>query len=115
MSEIVYIAATGIIGALSGLLGTYVMGKHMLSDEKIMEKLDMVVTEVLNDVEFQKKVYTLGGLLGAGIMQGTGMKSGGKFKLNDIIAQGIQAFISRMFPQQQQQQEQTEQTPPGKW
>lgn len=118
MIEYVYIAATGIIGALSGILGTLLISKYALSDEKIMDKLDMILTNVVDDVEFQKKIYSLGALLGSGIARGTGLQPGGKLKIGDIIAQAAQGFIGNMFGAGQNRQEQpniNQQPQPAKW
>jgi hypothetical protein len=96
-----------ILAVLSGTLASFLMAKFMLSDEKIMNKLDMILGNVVNDVEMQKKVYLLGTLLGSGIAKGSGIQVGsGKFKLEDVIAQGASQFIGNMFRQPIQKQEQ---------
>ena len=74
----------------------------MVSDEKIMDKIDLILSNMVNDVEMQKKVYLLGTLLGSGIAKGSGIQGSGKFKLEDVIAQGASAFIGNMFRQPQQ-------------
>ena len=102
--EILYIALTVLMSATT----TYLMGKYLVSDERIMSKLEMILNNLVNDVEMQKKVYLLGTLLGSGIAKGSGIQgSGGKFKLEDVIAQGASAFIGQMFRQP------TQQTPQG--
>jgi hypothetical protein len=69
----------------------------MFSDEKIMDKVSMVLEEVVNNAEMQKQVYSLGVLLGSGIAQGTGIKAGGKFKLQDLIMQGAGMFLQKFM------------------
>ena len=78
---------------------TYLLGKFLISDDKIMEKLEMILNNLVNDVEMQKEVYLLGTLLGSGIAKGSGLQGSGKFKLEDVIAQGASAFIGNMFRQ----------------
>lgn len=92
--EILYIALTVVMSATT----TYLMGKYLVSDDKIMGKIEMILGNMVNDVEMQKKVYLLGTLLGSGIAKGSGLQpGGGKFKLEDIIAQGASAFIGNML------------------
>lgn len=86
-----------IVGSI--LLNLFVL-KRMISDEKIMDKIDLILSNMVNDVEMQKKVYLLGTLLGSGIAKGSGIAgSGGKIKLEDVIAQGAAQFIGGMFKQ----------------
>jgi hypothetical protein len=73
MSEIAYIFATGITGALCGGLATYVMGKRLLSDDKILDKLDMILEEYSTNEDSLKKLYTIGGILGKGLRDGVGI------------------------------------------
>ena len=62
---------SGIIGALTGALCTYVIAKRMIKPLEIAEDLiDYIVT----DVEMQKKVFLIGNLLGNGIKSGVGFK-----------------------------------------
>jgi hypothetical protein len=86
------------------------MGRRLISDDKIMDKIDMILTNVTSDTEIQKKIYVVGTLLGSAIAQGTGFKgAGGKFKLQDIVGMGIQGFIQKMMGGAMgQQQEGTE-------
>lgn len=88
-----------ILAVLSGTLASFLMMKYALSDEKIMDKLDMILGNLVNDVEMQKKIYLLGTLLGSGIAKGSGIQGSGKFKLEDILAQGASQFIGNMFKQ----------------
>jgi hypothetical protein len=94
----------GLTASLAGLISTYVMGKYMLSDDKILERLDTLSTRILADTEFQKKIYMMGALIGNGISQGVGLqKKGGKFGIESIIAQVLPGFINKFLPQGQQQ------------
>jgi hypothetical protein len=91
--EIGYICLTAVIGTLSGVLATWTLGKRMISDDAIMNKLAMILENVTKDEGLQKHVYSIGVLLGSGIAKGTGIQGGGKFKFTDIIGQGIAAWF----------------------
>jgi hypothetical protein len=115
MSEsILPIVATGIVGALSGILGTYALARHTFSDDKILEKVDLLLSEVAQNEEMQKKVYLVGGILGKGIRDGTGIANlvpgSGKRKggLEGIVMELIGGFIGNQFKGQGQGQEQRE-------
>lgn len=104
---------TGIIGALSGSIGAYVIAKRFVSPDKIVEFIDVGLEAVTNDTELQKKVYVMGVILGNGIKTGIGLK-GGKTNLKDVIGMGIAQFISRAFggqPQQAQTEQPMEKLP----
>ena len=67
---------------------TYVILKKTISDEAILDKIDLITDEIMKNDELQKKVYAIGALLGSGIAQGTGLqKKGGKFGLQELIMQ----------------------------
>jgi hypothetical protein len=101
MSEIVPIVTTGVVGALSGILGTYVLAKRIFSDDKIIEKVDVILHEVSENAEMQKRIYLLGGLIGKGIRDGTGLsnivpkKKGG---FEGIIMELIGGWIGSKLP-----------------
>lgn len=114
MSEIIYTAIGGSIGALSGILGTYIMAKRYFSDDKIMQKIDLVLSEVSSNTELQQKVYILGGIVGKGIRDGVGMdkmipkRKGG---VEGIIYDLIGNFIGNRIQGQEQQQQPVDVTP----
>ncbi len=95
----------GVFSFLFSLLWYLFVSKYTLSDAKIMDKIDLVLSNMVNDVEMQKKVYLLGTLLGSGIAKGSGIQGSGKFKLEDVITQGASAFIGNMFKQPSQREQ----------
>lgn len=111
-----YSAATGAIGALSGILGTYAMSKKYFSDDKIIEKLDMILDEYTNNEEASKKIYSIGALLGKGVRDGVGIermlpkkKGGFEALLMDIAGNFIgQRMGNMMQPQEQQPRQLTQ-------
>jgi len=92
-----------LIGALMGGSITYVIAKRMVNTDKIIEISDELLTEIVSNVEMQKKIYAVGVLLGNGIKQGIGIQTkGGKFKWEDVLMQGIAAFVQgKLKPQPQ--------------
>ena len=89
--------ATGLIGALSGSIGAYVVAKKFLKPEIILDFSDVLLNELMQNVEYQKRIYVLGGLLGQGIKQGIGLpKTGGKFKIEDAIGALIGGFVQNI-------------------
>jgi len=91
----------GSMAAISAPLIAYVIIKKNVSDDAIIDKVDMLLTEISTNPEMQKKVYTLGILLGNGIKNGVGIAGkGGKFKFEDIIGQGIGILFQNMMGKQ---------------
>jgi hypothetical protein len=89
---------TGLIGVPLGFLGAYLALKRYVKPEVILDFSEVLLDEVTQNVEFQKKIYMMGGLLGQGVRQGIGIgKTGGKFKIEDAIAQIIAGFAQRMI------------------
>lgn len=99
-----------VLGAFSlgmGFLGIVLASKYILTDDKILDIFDMALTEMTQDIETQKKVYILGGILGQGIKSGLGMgRKGGKFKIEDIVAEGASMFLQKILGGQSQQESQ---------
>ena len=94
------------VGCLAGIIGAFFVLRRLLSPENIMETLDFVIDSSLKETEMQKKLYTLGLIIGNGIKQGVGIQGGkGKFKLEDIIAQGLGQFLSSAISGQQPQKQ----------
>ena len=87
-----------LIGVGLAAASMYVIAKTLTKPEKLMDTFDYFLNELTQNVEMQKKVYVLGILLGQGIASGAGLKGkGGKFKLDDIVGQGIGMFIEKML------------------
>lgn len=85
------------LGVLWGFLGATLALKKMLKPEIILDFSDVVLDEITHNIDYQKKIYILGGLLGQGIKSGIGLpKKGGKFKIEDIIGQLIGGFVENM-------------------
>lgn len=109
MSEIISVAVGGSIGALSGIMGTYAMAKHFMGDDKILEKIGLVIDEVAQNPDLQQKIYMIGGILGKGVADGTGImraipkkKGGLEGMLFDLIGNFIGSKIGGMQTQQEQ-------------
>jgi hypothetical protein len=73
----------------------------------ITVSIENVIRDVSEDVELQKKLYQLGGIMGNGVKAGVGLTSrGGKFKLDDLIM----GLASRFLGGNQEQPINTERT-----
>lgn len=95
----------GVIGSLIGSLATYVIARKLLSFDRMMDFFDEATHELTTDVEMQKKLYLVGGILGQGIKSGIGMGTKrGKFKIEDIIAEGAGMFLSQILQKNMPQQ-----------
>lgn len=90
-----------LIGAITVAMGglvTYAIAKRLTRIEYILEISDVLLDELTQNAEMQKKVYVLGVLLGNGIKVGIGLQKGkGKFKLDDLIGMGIAHFFGNIF------------------
>lgn len=112
VSEIVLPIASGIIGTLSGILGSYVVIKRSMRPERIYGLLEDVTDMVREDTAMQQKIYGIAGLAGQGFIAGSGLKGimpskGGKFRMEDLIGMGAQAIFGKVFNRgEQPQQEQ---------
>lgn len=94
MSEIVPIVASGVIGALSGVLGSYVVLKISFSNDTLLEKAEILLEDIAKNEAILKNVYQIGGVLGSGIAQGTGLqRKGGKFGMQDLIMSIVGRFM----------------------
>jgi len=83
----------GIIGALTGVLCTYVIMKKMFKPLEIAEDL---MDFIISDTEMQKKIYLLGALLGNGIKSGIGLNpKRGKFRFEDLIGMALSQFLAK--------------------
>ena len=103
--EYASICLTGIIGMLSGILGTYVVIKLTLKPDKILEYFDVILNDVMETEDTQKKIYGVGVLLGNGLKTGLGIqKLGGKMSMKNVIMQGIAGFLQSKLGVQQSQQ-----------
>ena len=110
------------------IIGWYLKKEHVFEDI-ITNGIINVINDAQNDEGLQKNLYTVGALLGNGIAQGSGMKNtvrgGGKFNLNNLIAEIASNFIQKAqntpqnnpIPQQIQNTEtlNTEKTRSSRW
>lgn len=88
------IGISAITVAIGGLV-TYAIIKRTININYILEVSDVLLDELTQNTDMQKKVYVLGVLLGNGIKQGIGISKGkGKFKLDDLIGMAIGHFFS---------------------
>ena len=100
MSELALPLIGTALGCFTGGIFTYVIGKRMLSDEKILDKLDMILDEYTNNEEGMRKIYMIGGVLGKGLRDGVGLnrlipkKKGG---LEGIIFDLVGGYINKHF------------------
>ena len=77
-----------LLGSLMGGIVTYIILKRTISDDAILDKIDFITDEIMKNEDLEKKVYSIGALLGSGIAQGTGLqKKGGKFGIQDLVMQ----------------------------
>jgi hypothetical protein len=96
MSAIIEPMLGGAIGCFGGGLFTYVILKRTMSDEKICQKLHMLLEEVAENPEMHEKIYLIGGVLGKGLRDGIGIeklipkRKGG---LEGIIMDLVGSFI----------------------
>ena len=100
------------ITSVSAVIGTMLYVNRMMDSEHLLEKVEDIVTGLLNDQENQKKLFALGGLIGQGIKTGVGINpaTSGKFKLQDLITQIIGRYLTLG---QQQHEPQISQAPSG--
>ena len=98
MFESILISAVTV--AIGGLM-TYVIIRKTVNINYILEISDVLLDELTQNTEMQKKVYLLGILLGNGIKTGIGLTKGkGKFKMDDLIGMGLEYFFNRGKSQQ---------------
>lgn len=98
MFESILISAVTV--AIGGLM-TYTIIKKTVNINYILEVSDVLLDELTQNTEMQKKMYLLGVLLGNGIKTGIGLTKGrGKFKMEDLIGMGMEYFFNRNKPQQ---------------
>ena len=93
-----YTVTVLLITVLCMLIGLYVVTKRainlLFSEENIQNVADSVLEYVTNTEEGQKKLYTIGALIGSGVKQGIGIqKQGGKGGFNGLIGQIIAGFF----------------------
>jgi hypothetical protein len=90
----------------------------MLSDEKILDKLDMILDEYTHDENSMRKIYMVGGILGKGLRDGMGIdrmlpkKKG--VGLEGLIFDLLGNVIGKRFGVQQEEQPQQEVISPEK-
>ena len=94
MNFIELITALGITAfavILTVYIGIFYILKVHIIEDIITSSLENLIIDAETNEELQKKVYTIGALLGNGIAAGSGMnkslKGGGKLTLNNIIAE----------------------------
>jgi len=104
--SILGLLALGLLGIGIGVYRAYASIKKTLSDDRMIEIADLFLTELTENVEWQKRTYVIGGLLGQGIKKGIGIgKTGGKFKMEDMMSQIVGTFIQKAFGGAEQQQQ----------
>jgi len=82
---------------------TYVIIKKTMNIDKILGISDVLLSEITQNTEMQKKVYVLGAILGNGIKSGMGILKGkGKFSFEGLIGN----VIGNMFGGNKQEQPQ---------
>lgn len=104
------------ISALGGLIGSltiFFLAKRAFSHEKILDISQKVIDETLdrmvNVPELQKRVYMLGVLVGNGVKSGIGIGTKrGKFKFEDLLAEGASILLQTVLPKAVQQKQEAE-------
>lgn len=91
------------IGCLEAAIIPYVLIKRAFKTEKFIEISEELLAEITQNEEMQKKLYFLGGILGKGIIDGTGMQAkGGKMKWRDLAMQIAMGYLQgKQQPQPQ--------------
>ena len=118
MSELIVLIIGTLLGCFSGGIFTYIMAQRMLFDEKILDKLDMILDEYTHDENSMRKIYMVGGILGKGLRDGMGIdrmlpkKKG--VGLEGIIFDLLGNVIGKRFGVQQEEQPQQEVISPEK-
>ena len=106
MEDIVLPIISAVIGAFSGTLGAYVIAKKMLNTDSLMEKIDELTDAVLTNEQMQRKIYTIGAIVGKGIADGTGIMNkipSGRGK-GGIVGSIIQGILGKFLPSEEGQQ-----------
>jgi len=105
------------VSFLTGIGGMYLASKTILKQDKILDISEDVIKNAFDmlfkDVEMQKQVYSVGVLFGNGLKTGLGLqKTGGKHKMEDLVQQGIGAFLSNIVGRIGQRSQSTQSTEP---
>lgn len=97
------IVLTPVITVLTGSIVAYFMLKRLRKEaisiafeiiETKQEEIMTASTEFLQSAEGQKLLYSLGALIGSGVMGGTGIqKKSGKFQWENLATQVIGSFL----------------------
>jgi uncharacterized membrane protein len=97
------IFVSGALGAVIGCLGTYVIGRKLLNTDRLLGFFDEITAEVMLNEEYQRRIYSIGALVGKGIMDGTGFKRNVKRKggLEGLIMDVAGAFIGQEIQKRQ--------------
>lgn len=91
------------IAAIGVPIATYAIIKHETSDEKLLDKVAVLIENIASDEQTLTKIYQIAGVAGAGIAQGTGLSNltkgkGGKLNLKDMIMQFIIGYAQQKMP-----------------
>ena len=79
------LALAGMICLTVAMLVYWLIKSHKVEDI-ITNSIENVIRDATEDVELQKKIYQLGGLIGNGVKSGIGIQTrGGKFKIEDLL------------------------------
>jgi hypothetical protein len=113
MLEYLYTVGSTFLGCFLGGIVTYVLIRHMTSNDKILDRIEdlspeitKLLIEMLHNTDNQKIIYSVGTLIGQGARVGAGFGGKpGKFNLEGIIGQFIGKIIGGNGEQQQQQPE----------
>jgi len=86
-------------------LATYFLIKREVSDVAIAEKVAALIENLSTDEQTLAKLYQVGGVLGAGLVQGSGLNGlvkgnrGGKINMKDFFMQLAIGFVQSKAPQ----------------
>ena len=94
MSDIFYSALSGAIAGLTVSIPLYFMFRKINFQDIFVNAIEDFFEDVSKDEKLRQNVYSLGVLLGNGAKSGVGLqRRGGKFGLQDLILQGIGAYM----------------------
>lgn len=87
---------SGFIAGLTVSISIYVLLKSSVLDMKIEQMFNDFISEMTENEELQKKLYTIGGIIGSGASSGLGLqKKNGKMGWTDLLMSFLPSFLNQ--------------------
>lgn len=87
-----------VLGSLVTLSGLYVMAKRLMNSDEIGAIAEDLISEMSQNEEIQKELYTIGGYLGSGLRSGLGIqKRSGKRSWQDVAVGIAEGWIQQQM------------------